>query len=239
MNRREPGQGELSEASPDGDSSTLMHSTRAMAGGTITSRLTGMLREPVVGAALGTGLLGDAYGVANVVPNILYILLVGGVLNAVFVPQLVRHMADDPDGGDGYADRLITLVGTVLLVVTILAVLLAPYLVRIYATPRYTQQQLDLATAFARLCLPQIFFYGVYTMLSQVLNARGRFGAPMFAPIANNIVAIATFGLFIVVAGPAAGADGELTSQEVLLLGIGTTLGVVVQAPVAAPLLSM
>jgi putative peptidoglycan lipid II flippase len=172
-----------------------------------------------------------------VLPNVVYILIIGGALNAVFIPELVRHMKDDSDDGTGYADRLITLVGTVLLVVTVLAVVLAPWIVRIYATPSYTTEQLDLATAFARFCLPQIFFYGVYTMLSQVLNARGHFGAPMFAPVVNNIVAIATFVLFIVVAGPEAGADGVLEPSQVALLGVGTTLGVAVQAIVLVPVL--
>ena len=218
-------------------SQSVMRSSMVMGAGTVLSRFGGVLRGVVLAAALGAGVVADMFNLGNTLPNVVYILVIGGALNAVFIPELVRHMKDDADEGDGYADRLITLVGTVLLVVTVLAVLLAPYLVRIYATPRYTQQQLDLATAFARLCLPQIFFYGVYTMLSQVLNARGRFGAPMFAPIVNNIVAIATFLLFIVVAGPAAGADGVLTSQEVLLLGIGTTLGVVVQALVLIPVL--
>ena len=122
-----------------------------------------------------------------------------------------------------------------LIAVVVLAVVFAPFLVRIYATPQYTQQQLDLAIAFARFCLPQIFFYGAYTMLSQVLNARGRFGAPMFAPLVNNIVAIATFVLFIVVAGPEAGADGVLEPEQIAILGVGTTLGVVVQALVLVP----
>jgi putative peptidoglycan lipid II flippase len=146
-------------------------------------------------------------------------------------------MKDDSDDGVAYADRLITIVSIALAVVVVVAVVFAPFLVRIYATPQYTEQQLALAIAFARFCLPQIFFYGAYTMLSQVLNARGRFGAPTFAPLANNLVAIATFVLFIVVAGPEAGADGVLEPDQVALLGIGTTLGVVVQALVLVPVL--
>ena len=218
-------------------SQSVMRSSMVMGAGTVLSRFGGVLRGVALAAALGAGVVADMFNLGNTLPNVVYILIIGGALNAVFIPELVRHMKDDADDGDGYADRLITLVGTVLLLVTILAVILAPYLVRIYATPRYTPQQLALATSFARLCLPQIFFYGVYTMLSQVLNARGRFGAPMFAPVVNNIVAIATFVLFIVIAGPTAGADGELSSSQVLLLGIGTTLGVVMQALVLIPVL--
>jgi putative peptidoglycan lipid II flippase len=216
---------------------SAMRSSVVMGAGTVLSRFGGVLRGVALAAALGAGTVADMFNLGNTLPNVIYILVIGGALNAVFIPQLVRHMKDDDDDGSGYADRLITLVGTILLVVTIAAVLLAPWIVRIYATPQYTQQQLDLATAFARFCLPQIFFYGVYTMLSQVLNARGRFGAPMFAPIVNNIVAIATFLLFMVVAGPAAGANGALKPNQVALLGVGTTLGVAAQALVLIPVL--
>ena len=209
---------------------SALQSSVVMGAGTVLSRTGGVLRGIVLAAALGAGTVADMFNLGNTLPNVVYILVIGGALNAVFIPQLVRHMKDDADNGDGYADRLITLVGLLLLGVTILAVLFAPFIVKIYASPRYTPEQLALATAFARLCLPQIFFYGVYTMLSQVLNARGHFAMPMFAPIVNNIVAIFTFALFIFVAGPTAGSDGTLSSSEVTLLGVGTTLGVVAQA---------
>ncbi len=209
---------------------SAMASSVVMGAGTVLSRTGGVLRGIVLAAALGAGTVADMFNLGNTLPNVVYILVIGGALNAVFIPQLVRHMKDDADNGDGYADRLITLVGLLLLVLTVIAVIGAPFIVRIYASPRYTPEQLALATAFARLCLPQIFFYGVYTMLSQVLNARGHFAMPMFAPIVNNIVAVITFGMFIVVAGPTAGADGRLEPNEVTLLGVGTTLGVVCQA---------
>jgi putative peptidoglycan lipid II flippase len=116
-------------------------------------------------------------------------------------------------------------------------VIAAPWIVDLYTPSDYPQNEFDLAVAFARLCLPQIFFYGLYAMLSQVLNSRGRFGAPMFAPIANNIVAIATFGLFILIAGTSAAADGVLSTDQVLILGIGTTLGVMLQAVILLPVM--
>ena len=164
-----------------------MRSSLLMGTGTVLSRLGGVLRGIALAAALGAGVVADAFTLGNTLPNVVYILIIGGALNAVFIPQLVRHMKDDVDGGDGYADRLITVVGVALLAVSIVAVLIAPWLVGLYATSQYTQDQFDLAVAFARFCLPQIFFYGVYTMLSQVLNAAGRFGAPMFAPLVNNV----------------------------------------------------
>jgi len=216
---------------------SLIGSSSVMAMGTVLSRVTGVLRDVALTAALGFFLVSDAYSLGNTMPNVLYVLIVGGALNAVFIPQLVRRMKEDADGGTAYADRLITLAGVVLLVFSVAAVLLAPLLVDLYATSSYSASQRELATAFARLCLPQIFFYGIYALFSQVLNSRGRFGAPMFAPILNNIVAIATFLLFLAIAGTAAAADGVLTSEQVALLGIGTTLGVALQALILIPVL--
>ena len=215
----------------------LLGPSTVMATGTVVSRITGIARDIALAAALGFYLVSDAYSLGNSLPTIIYILVVGGALNAVFIPQLVRRMEKDDDGGNAYADRLITLTGSVLLGLSILAVVAAPWIVNLYTPADYPQSQYDLAVAFARLCLPQIFFYGAYTMLSQVLNARGTFGAPMFAPIANNVVAITTFVLFIIVAGASAAADGALTTGQVLLLGIGTTAGVVVQAAILVPVL--
>ena len=215
----------------------LLGPSTVMATGTVVSRITGIARDIALAAALGFSLVSDTYSLGNSLPTIIYILVVGGALNAVFIPQLVRRMERDDDGGNAYADRLITLTGSVLLGLSILAVVAAPWIVDLYTPADYPQSQYDLAVAFARLCLPQIFFYGAYTMLSQVLNARGTFGAPMFAPIANNVVAITTFVLFIIVAGTSAAADGALTTGQVLLLGIGTTAGVVVQAAILVPVL--
>ena len=214
-----------------------MKPSAVMAAGTVVSRVTGIFRDIAATAALGFFLVSDAFSLGNSLPTVIYILVIGGALNAVFVPQLVRRMKEDADDGRAYADRLITLVGSILLVFSILAVLCAPLIVDLYTPDNYPANEYDLAVAFARLCLPQVLFYGIYTMLSQVLNARGRFGAPMFAPIANNIVAISTFLLFIAVAGTSAASDGVLTTQQVLILGIGTTLGVIVQALILIPVL--
>lgn len=214
-----------------------MKPSAVMATGTVVSRVTGVFRDIAATAALGFFLVSDAFSLGNSLPTVIYILVIGGALNAVFVPQLVRRMKEDADDGRAYADRLITLVGSILLVFSILAVLCAPLIVDLYTPDNYPANEYDLAVAFARLCLPQVLFYGIYTMLSQVLNARGRFGAPMFAPIANNIVAISTFLLFIAVAGTSAASDGVLTTQQVLILGIGTSLGVIVQALILIPVL--
>lgn len=229
--------GDLPANAPSAASQGLARPSAVMAAGTVTSRVTGVLRDVAMAAALGFYLVADAYSLGNSLPTIVYILIIGGALNAVFIPQLVRHMKDDADEGHAYADRLLTLAGLALLAMSVAAVVLAPLIVDLYTPADYPANEFDLAVAFARLCLPQIFFYGLYSMLSQVLNARGRFGAPMFAPIANNVIAIATFGLFIAIAGTSAAADGALSSDQVLLLGLGTTLGVVLQALILVPVL--
>ncbi|MFI8100289.1 murein biosynthesis integral membrane protein MurJ [Streptomyces sp. NPDC086023] len=209
---------------------SVLRSGALMAAGSVVSRATGFVRSAVVVAALGTGLLGDGYAVANTVPNILYILLIGGALNAVFVPELVRAAKEHEDGGTAYTDRLLTACTAALLVLTAAAVLAAPALVAAYAD--YSGAQADLTVALARYCLPQILFYGLFTLLGQVLNARGRFGAMMWTPVLNNIVVIAVFGLYLTVAHD---ADAGLSAAELRLLGWGTTAGIVVQALALLP----
>lgn len=234
---REIQPGDLSANPPSAMGRTVARASTLMAAGTVVSRVTGVGRDIAMTAALGFFIVSDAYSLGNSLPTVVYILVIGGALNAVFVPQLVRRMKEDTDGGKAYADRLITLVATVLLVMSIVAVVAAPWIVSLYTTDTFPAGEYDLAVAFARLCLPQVFFYGLYTLLSQVLNSRGRFGMPMFAPIANNVVAIATFLLFIGVAGTSAASHGQLTTSQVLILGIGTTLGVIAQAVILIPVM--
>lgn len=208
-----------------------------MAIGTITSRITGLLRDVAMTAALGFFLVSDAFSLGNTLPNIVYLLLIGGALNSVFVPQLVRHMESDADGGKAFADRLLSLTGLALLGISALSVVLAPFLISIYTSPDTPPEQYELAVAFARLCLPQIFFYGAYTMLQQVLNARGKFAAAFFAPVANNLVAITVFVYFIFISNADSQNIVSLESNEIWLLGLGSTAGVALQALILVPLL--
>jgi putative peptidoglycan lipid II flippase len=207
-----------------------------MAAGTVLSRALGFARSAVVVAALGSSLTATTFTMANTVPNIIYILVAGGVLNAVFVPQLVRAMKNT-DGGEAYTDRLLTLAGLVLLGLTILSTAAAPLIIRLYTPGSWSGTDVATATAFAFWCLPQIAFYGLYAMLGQVLNARGSFGPMMWAPVANNIVAIATGLAFIAFFTVDVRDPGSLGSNEIALLGAGTTAGVVVQALILIPVL--
>ena len=217
--------------------SELMANGAIMAVGTIISRVTGVARDMAMTAALGLGVVADIFTVGNTIPNTVYVMTVGGAMNAVFVPQMVRRIHGDSDKGAGFIDRLLTLTMVVLAVLTGISLLIAPLLTRIYASPDYSAEQMSLAVAFARYCLPQVFFYGLFTLLSQVINARGRFGPPMFAPIANNVVSIAVFLGFLAVAGPTAAAGGTLNAAQTAWLGIGSTVAVAVQALLLVPFL--
>ena len=204
---------EVPGASARADSDSLLSSTAVMAAGTIVSRLSGFVRGILLAAALGVTLHADVFNIANTVPNMLYILLAGGVVNAVLVPQLVRAMKNDPDGGEAYTNRIITLAGLFLAVVTVLLVLAAPLLMRLflgseYFTPALAAQR-ESVIDFARYCLPQVFFYGMFVLVGQVLNARGRFGPMMWAPIANNVVAVLVLTTYLVVYGPAVGPEKQ------------------------------
>lgn len=216
----------------------VVRSSSLMATGTVVSRVTGVLRTTATAAAIGTLLLADAYQTANTLPNVVYILLVGGALNAVFIPQLVRRMRDDADGGQAYSDRLLTAALVLLAAITVLATLAAPWVVRAYAAPNWSADTLSVATRFAYFCLPQIFFYGAYTLFAQVLNARGHFGTPMFAPVLNNLVVIGGCVAFIAVTDHHAPTPSTITQGQLTLLASITTIGVVVQAAVLVPVLA-
>ncbi|WP_314176040.1 murein biosynthesis integral membrane protein MurJ [Streptomyces winkii] len=219
----------------------LLRSSAIMAAGTMASRLTGFIRSAMVVAAIGAAVLGDTYQLAITLPTMLYILTVGGGLNSVFVPQLVRAMKEDGDGGEAYANRLLTLVTVILGSLTVLAVLAAPLLVRLMSVRLAENPEANEVTVtFVRYCLPSIFFMGIHVVMGQILNARGRFGAMMWTPVLNNIVIMATVGAFLWVYGSA--DDSGLTvanipPEGVRLLGIGTLLGLVVQALAMIPYL--
>jgi putative peptidoglycan lipid II flippase len=213
-----------------------MRSSAVMAAGTAVSRVLGFVKAAVLLAAVSPGASADTFSVANTVPNALYILLAGGILNAVLVPQITRA-ARQPDGGQEYIDRLLTMATALLFVVTLAVTLAAPFLIRLYATDKWTPEQVALGTAFALWCLPQVFWYGLYTLLGQVLNARGSFGPFMWAPVVNNIVGIAGLLWFIAVAGTGNRPIDEWTPQMVALLSGTATLGVVAQALVLIPAL--
>lgn len=211
---------------------SVVRSSLVMASGTVISRVLGFARSVMLAMVIGvTTNAADAFGVANQLPNNVYAIIVGGVLQAVLVPQIVRARAH-LDGGKGYVDKLLTFIITIFFFTTLATTLAAPWLVSIYTTG-WSPEQLALATAFAYWCLPQLFFYGLYSLLGEVLNARSAFGPFMWAPVLNNVVAIAGLVGYVMMFGtdPTGKQSVETWSQLQVSWIAGTaTLGVVAQA---------
>jgi putative peptidoglycan lipid II flippase len=212
----------------------LVKSSTVMAVGTIVSRVTGLARGLLLVAVLGTTLLGDTFNVANTMPNILYNLIIGGALTAVFVPQIVRATGAK-DGGNLFISRLVTATMVFLGLLVLLATLFAPLLVRIFATSYIGHPAFHVTTLFMRFCLPQIFFMGIFALLSQIANAKERFGPMMWAPVLNNVIAIVVFGWYY--AKQLTNTVETIPTSEIVALGLGTTLGYVAQAAVLIPVI--
>jgi putative peptidoglycan lipid II flippase len=212
----------------------LARASRAMAIGTLASRGTGLLRTVALAAALGTTRVSDAYNLGNTLPNVLYDLLLGGILSSVVVPVLVQARQEDPDGGRRLSSALLSLVVVGLLAATVLGVLAAPLLVRLYVTGAVPARERALEITFTRFFLPQCVFYGLTGVVTAILNTRGKFGAPTAVPVLNNLVLLATIGVFFALPGPGPAAD-RLTTAQTLTLGLGTTAGVIIMALALVP----
>jgi putative peptidoglycan lipid II flippase len=211
---------------------SIVKSSLVMASGTVISRVLGFARSVLLAMAIGvTTNAADAFGVANQLPNNVYAIIVGGVLQAVLVPQIVKARAHK-DGGKAYVDKLLTFIISVFFVTTVATTAAAPILVSLYTTG-WSSSQLALATAFAYWCLPQLFFYGLYSLLGEVLNARSAFGPFMWAPVLNNVVSLVGLVAYVVVFGtdPTGVQNVADWSQLQISWIAGTaTLGVISQA---------
>lgn len=223
------------EGAPEGGAQrSLGRSTALMASGTAVSRALGLIRNVVLVAAIGvTAPVANAFDAANTLPNMMFAVLAGGVLNAVLVPQIVRaYQSRNPDER---INKMLTAAGLLILLVTTLATITAAASISVVTSGQWPPEQRHLAILFAYWCIPQLFFYGVYTLLGQVLNARGQFGPYMWTPALNNIVAIAGTLVFIVVYGrySPTGTTSDpaaWTSPMIALLAGTATLGIAVQA---------
>jgi putative peptidoglycan lipid II flippase len=219
----------------------LVSASALMAAGTATSRVLGFFRLMLLVYLFGNGTRqAEMFTIATTVPNSMYILLAGGVLNTVLVPQIVRAIRGDADRGEAYTNRIMTagLIGLGL--ITLLLTFAAPAIVWLYSAPGWKSPQLEAQyqsmIMLAFYCMPQIFFYGVHVLAGQVLNARDKFGPMMWAPIANNIVSIIVLLMYLIVFERTSTGAAFTTGQE-LLLGIGSTLGIAAQAAFLIPFL--
>ncbi|MEU4425108.1 murein biosynthesis integral membrane protein MurJ [Actinoplanes sp. NPDC024001] len=201
-----------------------------MAAGSLVSRVIGFVRNALIGMALGAG-VGDAYTSAQFLPGQIYELLLGGILSSVLIPLLVRRRKADADNGQEFTQKLLTFAVTSLGIATLLVVAAAPVITAIQASDKNTDAYRDLVTNFAYLILPIIFFTGLSALIGAVLNVRGHFAAPMWAPILNNLVIIATCGVFLLVFGTDENLSPEtVTAAQIALIGGGTLLGIIVQS---------
>ena len=227
-----PASPETAELRPEDSTSAFVRNTAVMAVGTGLSRITGFLRVSAMAFALGIteSRLADAYNIANITPNIIYELALGGVLTSVVVPVFVEWMQTrGREAAWEVARKLLTVACIVLSAIALLAIVFAPWIARLYTTRYGADQEAtqELTTFFLSWFMPQIVFYGLGAIASGLLNADRRFAAPMFAPIANNLIVIATFVTFTLMPGPAPGSHELATRAQELVLAIGTTLGVV------------
>jgi putative peptidoglycan lipid II flippase len=226
----EPAGERMGDEDEQGNRRLLANST-TMAVATLVSRITGFLRTIVLAAALGTGAVANSYNSGNTFPNMVYELLLGGVLTSVLVPLLVHAQETDSDDGLAYTQRLLSIAAALLGVMTLVAVACAPWLAGAFAK----QGQQELTNIFATLLLPEIFFYGLGAMFMAVLNIRNVYGPGAWAPLLNNVIVILSVCVFWALPGPATLNPSTMTNAQILVLGIGTTLGIAAQALVLVP----
>ena len=221
--------------------SRLISASAVMAAGTMASRLLGFFKLMLLVFLFGNGTRqADMFTIANTVPNSMYILLAGGVLNTVLVPQIVRAIKGDEDGGEAYTNRIMTAGLIALGGITIALTAAVPLIIWLYTADGWKAPalaaQYQSMTILAFYCMPQVFFYGVHVLAGQVLNARDKFGPMMWAPVANNLVSIGVLLLFLAVFSHGDPSRAFSTGQQ-LLLGLGSTFGIAVQAAVLVPFL--
>ncbi|MGE2727043.1 murein biosynthesis integral membrane protein MurJ [Mycolicibacterium pulveris] len=221
--RRGAGRPELTDAA-------VVSRSWGMAVATLVSRLTGFARIVLLATILGAA-LSSAFSVAYQLPNLIAALVLEATFTAIFVPVLARAERDDPDGGTAFVRRLVTLVTILLLITTVISVTAAPLLVDLMLGSQ-PEVNRDLTTAFAYLLLPQVLFYGLSSVFMAILNTRNVFGPPAWAPVCNNVVALATLGLYVLVPGELSLDPVRMGNAKLLVLGIGMTLGTVTQVAV-------
>jgi putative peptidoglycan lipid II flippase len=228
----------------EGAGSGLQRATVAMAVGTAVSRLTGVGRILVLAYALGFHHLADSYNLANTTPNMLYDIVLGGVLSATFIPVFVDRLATRTNREAWRAiSAVVTLALAVLAVATIVFWLLAPLVIDAFTafghhsgiSPTALTSERAVATNLLRWFVPQVFFYGVISLVTALLNARHRFGAPTWVPVANNVVCIVVLLWFRHIAPNPSLHGAQTHGHQLILLGLGTTAGVAVQALLLAP----
>ncbi|WP_091449979.1 murein biosynthesis integral membrane protein MurJ [Actinokineospora iranica] len=226
----------VEQGAPKREVPSLARASGSMAVATLVSRISGFGWKVMLAWLVGINVVSDSFTLANTLPNIIFELLLGGVLASIVVPLLVRSQSD-PDGGAEYTNRLLTVGMTGLAVGTVIAVAAAPLFTSLYVDDSTGQANPELVTAFAYLLLPEILFYGLFALLSAILQARHVFGPTAWAPVVNNLVIMATLVVYALVPGDISLDPVRMGDTKLLVLGIGTTLGIVVQSAMLVPAL--
>jgi len=214
-------------ARPDVTVDNVARNSAIMAVGTFGSRVLGFVRAALLTGVVGGAVALDSFTIANSLPTQLYVLINGGLISALLIPQLTKAMLRK-DGGQDFSDRLITLCLLVLGVGTLLSLAATPWIIGLLTKKDAGADFMSLTTTLAYLCIPQLFFYGLYSVLGQVLNARGNFVAYAWSPAWANVIQIAGLVWFIVQWGQQPTAS-TWTPAMILVLGLSTTLGIAVQ----------
>ncbi|WP_165788105.1 murein biosynthesis integral membrane protein MurJ [Arthrobacter glacialis] len=222
----------VSQQSKNTIPSSAARSSASMAIGTLASRILGFIKAIVLGIAIANSTVGNIFEGANYLPNLIFLMLAGGLFNAVLIPQIAKA-SKQPDKGTDFISRLLTLGVIGLLALTSVVMLLAAPIMGLSTS--FTGKNLELAITFGLFLLPQIFFYGLFSLLGQVLNAHNSFKAYAWAPVVNNVVAIAGLLVFILVAGSATTSPHTVdnwTAGQTWMLAGTATLGIVAQSAV-------
>lgn len=227
---------------PQAATRRLVGETAKMASGTMISRVLGFAKAALLVYALGAANpQAETFTYATLVPNTLYMLFAGGALNTVLVPQIVRHIKSDADGGEAFVNRVMTAFLVLLAGVALAATLLTPWIMTLWTSGTWRTPELAdhwaMLVLMSFLTMPQLFFFGAFFLVGQVLNARDEFAPMMWAPIVNNVVGIGVLGAYMLTWGTNAAHGQPFTTQQVLLLGIGSTVGIVAQTLALAPAL--
>ena len=228
--------------------SGLMAAVGSMAAGTAISRATGVLRVLALVYVLGISPLADAYNLANTIPNMVYDVVLGGVLGATFIPVFIQRLTSTSEREAWKSiSAVVTLAVVLLAATTAIFLALAPLLIDAFTSLEHVQHtgsaqhlatQRHVATVLLRWFVPQVFLYGLLSIGGALLNVRRRFGAPMWVPIANNVVCIGVLLTFATVAPSPSLHSVSMSPGQLALLGAGTTAGVLVQFLLLLPSLT-
>ncbi|WP_298445230.1 murein biosynthesis integral membrane protein MurJ, partial [Gordonia sp. (in: high G+C Gram-positive bacteria)] len=225
---------EVAATGNDDSDASVMRTGGSIAIATLASRITGFIRTVLVLAMLGG--IASAFQAAYVLPNMIAEVVLGAVLTAIVIPVLVRAEAEDDDHGEGFINRIFTLTLIVLGVATVIALIAAPLLTTLNVGDG-SKVDRSLTTALAYLLLPEILFYGLSALFMAILNMKNVFKPGAWAPVLNNIVQIVTLVLYYLMPGKITANPLQMSDPKLLVLGIGTTVGVIVQAAILLPYL--